>query len=45
MDEVQTGFGRAGEFFWMYESQGMHNYLYAQRQRHKEAGESFSPSL
>ena len=22
MDEVQTGFGRAGEFFWMYESQG-----------------------
>lgn len=22
MDEVQTGFGRGGEYFWMFESQG-----------------------
>ena len=23
LDEVQTGFGRAGDYFWIFESQGM----------------------
>ena len=23
VDEIQTGFGRAGDFFWVFESQGM----------------------
>ena len=23
IDEVQTGFGRAGDYFWLHESQGM----------------------
>ena len=23
LDEVQTGFGRAGDYFWIYESQGI----------------------
>ena len=22
IDEIQTGFGRAGDYFWIYESQG-----------------------
>lgn len=27
LDEVQTGFGRAGDYFWVFESQGMVSLL------------------
>ena len=26
MDEIQTGFGRAGDYFWIFESQGERGY-------------------
>lgn len=27
MDEVQTGFGRGGEYFWIFQSQGAYRHL------------------